>query len=122
MLSFTAVGDDWQCGTAAGYQLFTSASPIVQGNVAHAEAIAVTQTPSAAGTAETITIPASLDKGFLAIRAVDHAGNIGPIAVRTTLMAQVHQSGFGAGAGLLPLAGMAVGAAVVSRRRRLGRS
>ena len=117
VLSFTAVGDDWQCGTAASYQLFTSTSPIVQGNVAQATRVPVSLTPGAAGTAQAITIPASLDKGFMAIRAVDHAGNIGPLPVTTTSAVRVQQSGFGAGAGLLPLVGMAA-AAIISRRRR----
>jgi hypothetical protein len=118
VLSFTAVGDDWRCGTAASYQLFTSRSPIVQGNVAAATRITVTKAPAAAGTRETITIPASLDKGYLAIRAVDHSGNIGPVRMSTTTpvaaVVELRSGPFAA----LSVAALAIIAALVPRRRR----
>src|ERR1035437_2743335 len=140
VLSFTAVGDVWKCGTAASYQLFTSSTPIIQDNVGQASPIAVTQTPSAAGTKETITIPASANLGYLALRAVDHASNIGPIAM--TLATATGTTGTGPppltspGAVPVPSTGAGVGAApvasfglvglgammsVLSRRRRRDR-
>jgi hypothetical protein len=117
VLTFTAVGNDWKCGTAKSYQLFTSASPIDQGNVAHATRITVTQSPSASGTRETITIPAAQNLGFLAIRAVDAAGNIGPLPVIASASSRVPTLGFGP-ATALPLVLMALLAAVVPRRRK----
>ena len=118
VLSFTAVGDDWKCGTAASYQLFTSSSPIVQDSVAQATSIAVTKTPDPAGTKETITIPASQNRGYLAIRAVDHAGNIGPIQMALAPAASVAEFGSApvAAFGLVGLVGML---AMLPRRRRL---
>ncbi len=122
VLSFTAPGDNWRCGTAASYQLFTSTSPITQGNVAQSRRIAVTMVPHLAGTRETITIPAAQDRGHLAIRAVDAAGNIGPLP-RTAapaagpVAAVLPVSGLGAALGV-PLAVCAVVAWLVPRRRR----
>jgi hypothetical protein len=117
-LTFTAVGDDWKCGTAAGYQLFTSSSPITQDTIGQATPITVSQAPGAAGAKESLTIPASANKGFLAIRAVDHAGNIGP--VRVVAAAPVTVAEFGAGpVAALGLTGFAgIGAALSRRRRR----
>ncbi len=120
-LDFTAVGDDWKCGTAASYQLFTSSSPINQDNVGSATPVPVTQAPGAAGTKETITIPASSNQGFLAIRAVDHAGNIGPLQVTTPLAASVAEFGFGPALGLGASVAAAVTALVVPRWRRRSR-
>lgn len=121
VLHFTAVGDDWKCGTAASYQLFTSSTPITQDNIGQATAISVTQAPGAAGAKESITIPASQNLGFLAIRAVDHAGNIGPVQVAGA--APVTVAEFGATpVGALGLTGLlGVGAALGRRRRRAGR-
>jgi hypothetical protein len=65
VLSFTAVGDNWKCGTAAAYQLFTSSAPITQDTVGSATAVTVTQVPGASGAKETITVPASKNKGVL---------------------------------------------------------
>jgi hypothetical protein len=120
VLSFTAVGNDWKCGSAASYQLFTSASPIVQGNVGQATRITVKQSPHASGTKETITIAAAQNKGFLALRAVDAAGNIGPLPLTATAsggVAHVAQLGL-VPASALPLVGVALLAAWVPVRRR----
>ena len=119
-LGFTAVGDDWKCGTAASYQLFTSSSAINQDNIGSATALSVTQAPGAAGTKESITIPASWNQGFLAIRAIDHTGNIGPVQVAAPLATTVAE--FGAG----PAIGMAgavtvLTAAFAARRRKRSR-
>jgi hypothetical protein len=117
VLTFTAVGDNWKCGTAASYQLFTSTSPITQGNVGSATRIAVTQAPHAAGTTETITIRKQLNRGFLAIRAVDAAGNIGPLRLTAAAPSVSHQLGFGPVLAL-PVALVGFAAALVPRRRR----
>ena len=78
-LTFTAVGDDWKCGTAASYQLFTSSTPITQDNVGSATAADRDPGAESGRDAETITIPASWGQGFFAIRAIDHNGNIGSL-------------------------------------------
>jgi hypothetical protein len=116
-LSFTAVGDDWKCGTAASYQLFTSSSPITQDSIGSATPITMSQAPATAGTKESLTIPASQNQGYLAIRAVDHAGNIGPVRVAATVPVTVAE--FGAGpVAALGLTGMAALVALLPRRRR----
>ncbi|MDQ6848063.1 MAG: hypothetical protein M3019_10880 [Candidatus Dormibacteraeota bacterium] len=119
-LTFTAVGDDWKCGTAASYQLFTSSQPITQDNVGSATPLTVTQAPNPSGTAETITIPQSWGQGFFAIRAIDHNGNIGPLQVTNPLAGTVAE--FGAGPAIGVAAATAILAAVlVPRRRRRAR-
>ena len=100
VLTFTAPGNDWRCGTAASYQVFTSRSPITQGNVSAATPVSVTATPDVAGTKETITIAASADQGFLAVRAVDAAGNIGTLPLGTAPSASTPEFGAGAATGL----------------------
>jgi len=104
VLTFTAVGNDWKCGSAAKYDLYTSSSPITAQNVGSATPIAVTHSPAPAGTRETITILAGQDKGYLALRAEDAAGNIGALAVRAAVPDHMPQMRAGAfvtvGAGL----------------------
>jgi hypothetical protein len=121
-LTFTAVGDNWRCGTAASYQLFTSTSPINQDNVGSATPLTVTQAPGAAGTTETITIPSSWNQGFLAIRAVDAAGNIGPLPVTTPLAATVAEFGPVPAIGLAGAAVTILTAAIVPLRRKRRRA
>jgi hypothetical protein len=117
VLTFTAVGDNWKCGTAAGYQLFTASGAITQQNVSQATPITVTQTPGPAGTKETIVIPASQNQGSLAVRAVDGAGNIGPIAVGPVPASNTPEFGLGALSGMV--AGLvAIGLVVAPRRLR----
>jgi hypothetical protein len=119
-LTFTAVGDDWKCGTAASYQIFTSSSPINQDNVNSATVIPTSHAPGPAGTVEHITIPASSNQGYLAIRAVDHASNIGPVMVATPVAASVAE--FGAGPAIGVAAALsALTAAQVARRRKRSR-
>ncbi|MFI5351459.1 MAG: hypothetical protein ACHQZS_00720 [Candidatus Binatales bacterium] len=78
-LQFTAVGDDWKSGTAASYQVFAAAAPITQGNVASATTIAVTATPQPSGSKESILVTPIAGLSFYAVRAIDKAGNIGPL-------------------------------------------
>jgi hypothetical protein len=106
-------------GTASGglCQLFTSSAPITQDTVGSATAVAVTQVPGASGAKETITVPASKNKGYFAIRAVDSAGNIGPLEYTAGPPTNVPEFGLGP-AGALGLASLAIVALVVPRRRR----
>src|SRR5439155_23274637 len=117
ILKFTAVGDNWHCGSPAKYQLFTSSTPITQANVYKATRITLSASccPGASGTAETVTIPASANKGFLAIRAVDHVNHAGPIPVSTTttpLTAQLNMA-----VGPVVAVGLFAAVGVIARRR-----
>jgi hypothetical protein len=78
-LSFTAVGDDWKSGTAASYQVFASSKPITQSNFSSAQEITVSATPQASGASEAISVPHMKGVKHYAVRAIDHAGNIGPL-------------------------------------------
>ncbi|HUO06452.1 MAG TPA: FG-GAP-like repeat-containing protein [Candidatus Binataceae bacterium] len=78
-LTFHAVGDDWKAGTAASYQVFASGRPITQDNVGSATMIPVDVEPQSSGVLETITVPHQAGTKFYAVRAIDHAGNIGPL-------------------------------------------
>ena len=81
-LTFTAPGDDWNWGTAASYQVFRSSQPITQDNIGQATPVAVSQKPQVAGSHETIDPPHVEGQPYYAVRAVDAAGNIGPVQVR----------------------------------------
>jgi hypothetical protein len=78
-LSFTAVGDDWKSGTAASYQVFASAKPITQSNINSAKEIVVSAIPQVSGSHEMISVTHMKGVKHYAVRAIDHAGNIGPL-------------------------------------------
>ena len=78
-LSFTAVGDDWKSGTAASYQVFASSKPITQSNINSATEISVSAIPQTSGAHEVISVPHAKGAKHYAVRALDHAGNIGPL-------------------------------------------
>src|ERR1700722_14115450 len=78
-LSFTAVGDDWKSGTAASYQVFASSKPITQSNSNSAKEIVVSEIPQPAGLHEVISVAHVKGVKHYAVRAIDHAGNIGPL-------------------------------------------
>ncbi|HEV3127343.1 MAG TPA: hypothetical protein VGY32_00090 [Solirubrobacteraceae bacterium] len=82
VLSFTAPGADLLCGTASSYQVVTSGSPITPENFSQATALAGWPTPAAAGTGQSFQLAAGT-RGYVAIRAVNAAGNVGlPAVVR----------------------------------------
>ena len=91
-LTFTAPGGDLLCGRADHYEVVQSDSQITYANFAAAEHLAGAPAPTPAGTAQTFALPPN-PKGYVAIRAIDKAGNIGPFAVISTV------SGSGSGAG-----------------------
>ena len=78
-LSFTAVGDDWKSGTAASYQVFASPKPITQSNINSAKEIVVSAVPQPSGSHEMISVTHMKGVKHYAVRAIDHAGNIGPL-------------------------------------------
>jgi hypothetical protein len=78
-LSFTAVGDDWKAGTAASYQVFASTKPITQSNSKSASQVVVGAIPQPSGSHEVIMVPHTKGVKHYAVRAIDQAGNIGPL-------------------------------------------
>ena len=80
VLSFTAPGGDLLCGTARSYQVVTSSVPITPQSFAAATPLAGAPVPATAGSRQTFTLPAGT-KAYVAIRAVDEAGNVGLPAV-----------------------------------------
>jgi hypothetical protein len=82
-LAFVAPGGDLLCGRAARYQLATGARPLTAASFASARRLQVGLAPAAAGSIQVLTLPRGVGR-YLAIRAVDAAGNIGrPLVFRT---------------------------------------
>ena len=82
LLAFTAPGGDWNAGRAARYQLFASRRPITQSALSRARRLPSPLTPAPSGTRQHVTLTAPRGARFYAIRAIDAAGNIGPLPVR----------------------------------------
>jgi hypothetical protein len=79
-LAFTAPGDDWNSGTAAAYEVRCATTAITQANFGAATPVDLGAIkPAAAGTRESIAFTPPAGAQFCAARAVDAAGNIGPI-------------------------------------------
>jgi len=81
ILTFVAPGDDWNTGTAASYQVFASRRPITQDTLPSAQPVAVGLAPGPAGAPQQLSVPHRAGLPFYAVRAIDHAGNIGPVPV-----------------------------------------
>ena len=81
-LSFRAPGGDGLCGSAARYQIATSSSPITPSNFAGARQLPDPPTPRGAGTVQTYALPPH--ERYVAIRAIDGAGNVGWTATLDT--------------------------------------
>ncbi len=70
------------CGTAARYELVTSGQPLSATTFAHARRLTVSLRPARAGSVQRLVVPRGALK-FVALRAVDAAGNIGrPLVLR----------------------------------------
>jgi hypothetical protein len=80
VVSFIAPGGDDECGRASSYQLVTSAVPIAASSFARARRLRVTAAPAAAGTIQRLTLPRRGLERYVALRAVDEQGNVGPVA------------------------------------------
>ncbi|MBI3267673.1 MAG: discoidin domain-containing protein [Planctomycetes bacterium] len=81
-LTWTAVGDDGLTGAAAAYDLRQATAPISEGSFAAATPVQGVPAPQPSGSAETFLVT-SLPAGqtfHFAIKAVDEAGNAGPLA------------------------------------------
>ena len=74
--SFRAPGGDLLCGTAARYELVTSRRPLSAPTFAHARHLAVSLKPGRAGSVQRLVVPRGALR-FVALRAVDAAGNAG---------------------------------------------
>jgi subtilase family protein/hemolysin type calcium-binding protein len=74
-LHFTAPGDDGGCGAAARYEAATSPSPIGPAEFEDATQLGGAPQPGAAGAAEALALPSH--ERYVAVRAVDEAGNVG---------------------------------------------
>jgi hypothetical protein len=83
-LVFAAPGDDAKCGTASKYEIATSDSPITPQNFASADQLTnpAPPAPKAAGTQQSYDLASH--KRYVAVRAVDDAGNVGWAAVVDT--------------------------------------
>ena len=82
VLSFTAPGADLMCGAAASYQVVTSEHPITPENFSRATRLTGAPAPAAAGQEQSFKLPAGVER-YVAIRAVNAAGNVGlPAVVR----------------------------------------
>ena len=82
-LSWTAPGDDGLGGTAALYALRLAAAPILsEAEWAAAEVKACPLLPAAAGSAQTVRVDWQYANArrWVALRAIDEVGNLGPIA------------------------------------------
>jgi hypothetical protein len=80
-LVFGAPGDDLLCGAAAGYEVVHSDKRIDEGSFARAEPVDVGGAePGEAGEEESVALPSAV-KRYVAVRAVDEAGNVGRPAV-----------------------------------------
>jgi hypothetical protein len=78
-LSFLAPGGDDDCGAAAAYRVATSDAPITAPEFASSRALPDAPAPAAAGTLQRLTLPRGTGR-YVAIRAVDAQGNLGPVA------------------------------------------
>jgi hypothetical protein len=82
VLSFVAPGGDLLCGRAQAYQLVTSARPITAEQFGRLERLPVRLAPASAGRSQRLRLPRS-PRRYVAIRAVDQAGNLGrPLVLR----------------------------------------
>jgi hypothetical protein len=80
-LKFAAPGDEWYAGTADHYEVATSNSPITPANFGQATQLDGEPAPAASGQQQTFELPGTIGR-YVAMRAVDEAGNLGPIRVR----------------------------------------
>jgi hypothetical protein len=105
-LAFTAPGDDWNWGTAASYQVFRFSQPITQDNIGQATPVSVSQKPQVAGTHEVIDPPHVDGQPFYAVRAIDAAGNIGPVQVLAGTNASLNPNPHGSPVTVAPGSGL----------------
>jgi hypothetical protein len=79
-LSFRAPGDDWHAGTGARYEVVRSRGKVRQG--AKLVRVPVKVDPVEGGKRVEVTLPKVRGRWRYGVRAVDDAGNVGPLRVR----------------------------------------
>jgi hypothetical protein len=77
-LEWTAPGDDWYTGTADHYEIVTSSGPVCPDNFDSSQPLTDAPAPGEAGNSESYAVPSDA-LGHVAVRAVDEAGNLGPV-------------------------------------------
>ena len=81
-LSLVAPGGDLLCGTASRYQLVTSRRPVTAESFSRAQALRIDLAPASAGSLQHLRLPRGTLR-YIAIRALDAAGNVGrPLVLR----------------------------------------
>ena len=75
-IRFRAPGDDLLCRSADHYQVVTSNARIDETNFQAAQPLSGAPAPAAPGVMQTYAVPGAA-KRYVAIRAVDEAGNVG---------------------------------------------
>ena len=80
VLTWTAPGDDYRCGTAQSYEIRTARKPIkTPADWASAKSVGGAPAPAAPGTVQSVTL--SNPPGvYFAVRTRDDAGNLSPIS------------------------------------------
>jgi hypothetical protein len=79
-ITFKAPGDDLMCGNVDHYEVVRSNGPITPSNFESREPASGAPAPTAPGTTQSMPIPPERRR-FVAVRAVDEQGNVGPPAV-----------------------------------------
>ena len=79
LLTFTAPGDDWMVGRAAGYDARWSAQAITPQNFASATPVSGLPAPGAPGSGQQLSLAVPRTARYVAVRAIDHAGNVGAV-------------------------------------------
>jgi hypothetical protein len=79
-LTFKAPGDDLMCGNVDHYEVVQSNGTVTGSNFSAQEPASGAPTPAAPGTQQSMQLPAERRR-FIAVRAVDEQGNVGPPAV-----------------------------------------
>jgi hypothetical protein len=77
LVRFLAPGDDWMIGRAASYDIRYSHSTITPGSFASATPVTGVPAPDPGGTSEEMRLSVPSDASYLAVRAIDPAGNLG---------------------------------------------
>ena len=95
-LTFKAPGDDLLCGKAAAYQVAEADFPLTGKTFFQGDQIPTTLKPAAPGTPQALELGGTLER-YLAIRAVDDQGNVGPIVTVSTAKKSLGGGGPGGG-------------------------
>jgi hypothetical protein len=79
LVSFIAPGGDWMIGRAASYDVRYSTQPITPDNFDSATPVSGVPAPSRARTRERLRLAIPATAAYVAVRAIDTAGNLGAV-------------------------------------------